>query len=292
MHIYLFGNFHIYNDTQTELDLRPTAARLFAFLLLNRHRVHLREVVAESFWQSSEIDRARRSLNTTLWQLRNTFRQYDDSQTEVISATSEQIQINQEANLWLDVAAFEMKAKQGMDCHDGGLTKTAVEELEEAVALYQGDLLPNFYDSWVLQERERLRLIYLRCLRRLMAIHQEQRNLDTSIDYAQQILLVEPWREDVHRNLMQLYAENGRRAETLAQYRTCRQALANELDVSPTYETEALYRRLIMNEQGGHGDELTLQEATAQLKTAVQTLQDAQVTLDQAVTLVERIMQS
>ena len=209
MQVYLFGNFQIYPHADAKLELRPTAARLFAFLLLHRRMAHPREVVAETFWESSELDRARRNLNTTLWQLRKAFRQTNDQPTNLIAATPEQIKLNREAELWLDVALFEEQAKKGLINVENRSASAVINALDQAVALYQGDLLHGFYDAWVLQERERLRLIYLRCLRRLMTLHQQEHNLDAGIDYARRILHVEPWHEDIHRNLMGMYAENG-----------------------------------------------------------------------------------
>lgn len=306
MEVYLFGNFRIATDTQSELALRPTAARLFAFLLVHRHHIHLREVVAATFWQSSELDRARRNLNTTLWQLRKAFRQMNDQQAALIATTPEQLKLNQEAELWLDVALFEQNAKKGLILAENGTASATITHLEQAVALYQGDLLHGFYEPWVLQERERLRLVYLRCLRRLMTLHQEQDNLDASIDYAQRILQVEPWHEDIHRTLMLLYAQNGRRTKALSQYQACRHALATELAVTPMAETEALYQQLLTQPQSERvlvvapnhsvlqnsgGEAMTLEAATAQLNVAIQALRDAQIELNRAVAVVEQLSQ-
>ncbi|MCA9919919.1 MAG: winged helix-turn-helix domain-containing protein [Anaerolineales bacterium] len=307
MQVHLFGNFQVHTSNDTELTLRPTAARLFAFLLLHRQMVHPRELVAETFWEDSELDRARRNLNTTLWQLRKAFSQMSDQRATLIDTTPEQIKLNREADLWLDVALFEEQAKKGLIQAENGSALAAINALEQAVALYQGDLLHGFSDSWVLQERERLRLIYLRCLRRLMTLHQKQHNLDASIEYARRILHIEPWHEDVHRNLMGLYVENGRRAKAIAQYHACRQALATELAVTPMTETEALYQRLLKNSQddrpaivmpnqpvsqsSNDAKALTLEVATAQLQAAIQTLRDAQADLNRAVAVVERLSQ-
>lgn len=308
MHVHLFGNFQVHTSADTELTLRPTAARLFAFLLLHRQMTHPRELVAETFWQDSDPDRARRNLNTTLWQLRKAFNQISDQSANLIAATPEQIKLNREAELWLDVALFEEQAKKGLINVENRSGSAVINALDQAVALYQGDLLHGFYDSWVLQERERLRLIYLRCLRRLMTLHQQQGNLDVGIDYARRLLHVEPWREDVHRTLMGLYAENGRRAKAIAQYHACRQALESELAVTPMAETEALYQRLLTNSQGtrsatvsanqpvsqssSDAEALTLEAATAQLQAAIQTLREAQADLNRAVAVVERLSQN
>ena len=44
-----------------------------------------------------------------------------------------------------------------------------LENLVAALNHYRGDLLLGWYDSWVLSERERLRLLCLRGYRRLMS---------------------------------------------------------------------------------------------------------------------------
>ena len=54
------------------------------------------------------------------------------------------------------------------------------------------ELLEGFYDDWVLRERERLRLLYLRCLRQLMHVYRQQGAFEESLACAQQILACDP----------------------------------------------------------------------------------------------------
>jgi DNA-binding SARP family transcriptional activator len=44
---------------------------------------------------------------------------------------------------------------------------------------------------------------------------------------------------------MTLHAEMGDRLAVIWQYQECRKALLAEMDVAPSQETEALYRRLV-----------------------------------------------
>ena len=52
---------------------------------------------------------------------------------------------------------------------------------------------------------------------------------DATVDHAQQLLRQMPWNEEVHREVMELLALNGRRSEALKQFEICRQALRDEL---------------------------------------------------------------
>ena len=53
-----------------------------------------------------------------------------------------------------------------------------------------------------------------------------------------------PCREEAHRQLMAILALRGQRSAALAQYATCRQILADELDVAPSAATQALYAQI------------------------------------------------
>ncbi len=81
-----------------------------------------------------------------------------------------------------DVEAFE------------SLLQRAEEETEfekrfslqrQAPDLYQGDLLPGFYEDWILTERDRLRDLYLSTLRKVVKGHVELHEYERAIEYSQ-----------------------------------------------------------------------------------------------------------
>ncbi|MFL7810020.1 MAG: tetratricopeptide repeat protein, partial [Anaerolineae bacterium] len=64
---------------------------------------------------------------------------------------------------------------------------------------------------------------------------------------------MDPWREEAHRQLMHLLALTGQRSAALAQYEACRRALADELAVEPTAETQALYQTILAEKPTDEG---------------------------------------
>jgi predicted ATPase len=68
------------------------------------------------------------------------------------------------------------------------------------------------------------------------------------IETLNQLLTLDPWREEAHRQLMELYARSGQRSAALAQYAICRQVLADELGIAPADETQALYQAILANQ--------------------------------------------
>ena len=103
--------------------------------------------------------------------------------------------------------------------------------LEQAVACYAGELLPEFYDNWVLSAHEQLRLRFVAALTTLIHLHEERRELKPAIAYAQRLLRHDPLLEEIYRQLMRLHALEGDRPAALRVYHTCATILDRELGV-------------------------------------------------------------
>src|SRR5262249_4374498 len=98
--------------------------------------------------------------------------------------------------------------------------------------------------EWLQHERERLRLLMLGVLERLLARQMKAGALGPATATAEAILAHDPLREDMHRALMQLHAAQGHHSLALRQYRLCRESLAAELGGEPEPETERLHREI------------------------------------------------
>src|SRR5207244_2625849 len=59
------------------------------------------------------------------------------------------------------------------------------------------------------------------------------------------LLTLDPLQEPMHRALMQLYVDAGRRPAALRQYQLCVDVLRRELDVEPESATKALYQTIL-----------------------------------------------
>jgi DNA-binding SARP family transcriptional activator len=66
--------------------------------------------------------------------------------------------------------------------------------------------------------------------------------------FLQRILAIERTEEQAHRDLMLVYAQEGRRSEALRQYEQCTKVLSAELGIEPEPETTELYRRISRGE--------------------------------------------
>ena len=117
--------------------------------------------------------------------------------------------------------------------------------LEQAVAVYGGELLPGCYSDWLLAERDRLAQAYGAALEQLAARYEERRDYRQAIGHAQTLLRHDPLHEPAYARLMRLQALNDDRAAALHTYHTCATVLRRELDVEPGPATRELYERLL-----------------------------------------------
>lgn len=242
LHICLLGDMRATWDNGCQLRLPPTAEALFSYLVLFQNRSHRREVLADLFWKERPYNKARRCLSTTLWRLK---RELADSVSCLDTSSLGGVKFENLRLHWVDAVAFEKKATLALSQPVSDMGYNDILLLEEATQLYRGQLLEDYYDEWVLQERERLNLLYLHCLGRLMLYYRQQGNWVKGILYGQKILLVDPLREQVHRELIQLHLENGQRSLAVKQYEFCRQILHDDLGIEPMEETQAIYRRMM-----------------------------------------------
>ncbi|KAA3658329.1 MAG: hypothetical protein DWQ04_25445 [Chloroflexi bacterium] len=242
LHICLLGDMQATWDDGCQLRLPPTAEALFSYLVLFQNRSHRREVLANLFWKERPYNKARRCLSTALWRLK---RELADSDSCLDTSSYGGVKFENLQMHWVDAVAFEKKAVLALNQPVSTMDYNDILLLEEATQLYRGQLLEDYYDEWVLQERERLNLLYLRCLGRLMRYYRGQENWAKGILYGQKILLVDPLQEQVHRELMQFHLKNGQRSLAMQQYDFCRQVLHDDLGIEPMEETQVIYRHMM-----------------------------------------------
>jgi len=217
---------------------------LLSYLILNRTHPQNRERLAAVFWGDQPAHIARKNFRNTLWRMRQMLSVTGAQPDEYIHISDTSISFINYSDYWLDVDVFE-NASRYSNLPDPEITSQQVKAMETAVQVYQGDLLEGIYEDWCLYERERLRLLFLNMAHRLLAYHSNRGDYATALQYSERILRCESTREDVHRQVMWLYAQMGNRAAALAQYKICCQLLMQELGVKPSDNTNRLYEELL-----------------------------------------------
>jgi DNA-binding SARP family transcriptional activator len=191
--------------------------------------------VAGSLWPNVPEAKAHASLRTGLWRLRR--------------VTADPLVTGQETLVLapyvdVDVRAFTSTARRLIaELADAGPRGDIPATTPTPAALAAvGELLPGWYDDWVLFERERLRQLQLHALEaaavRLTAAHR----FAEAIEVALTAVRLEPLRESATRALIKAHLAEHNVVEAVRRYELFRENLTSELGVAPTSDLEQLVR--------------------------------------------------
>lgn len=217
---------------------------LFIYLLLNPDHVHSREQLAALFWGDYPTATSRKYLRNALWRARQLLESVGAPADTYLQVFNEGVSFGQAGAYSLDVETFETTTERYRHLSGRDLSPEQAAELEQAAHLYKGELLADVYEDWCLYERERLNLVHLDVLGKLVVFHELNGTYERGLQYARRILAYDDTREKVHRRMMRLYWLSGDRGAALAQYKLCVQILHDSLGVAPMAETSQLYDQM------------------------------------------------
>jgi predicted ATPase/DNA-binding SARP family transcriptional activator len=225
--INMLGRFEIQNDGKAvQLGSRPASA-LLAYLALTRGTKHPREKLAGLFWPESTDQNARKNLRQALWRLRkslgNDFLEIDGNSITFLPSR----------NVRLDTALVD--AEEDSD-------------LEAAVSSYQGELLPGFYEDWVLLERDRLAAAFAHKMHQLLNRLLVEKRWDDVLRWSEYWISSGQISEAAFRALMRAHAAQGERVQVERDYQRCVDALQSDIGVMPSEETQALFDSILSGE--------------------------------------------
>jgi DNA-binding SARP family transcriptional activator len=208
----------------SSISLPHAARRVVAFLALLRRPLS-RAYVAGSLWLESSESRSHASLRSCLWRLNRSGHPIVDASTETLALAS-----------GVAVDVDEMTRSAGALLGHPGCEEAP--ELNHRVFL--DDLLPDWYEDWVLVERERLRQLRLHALEALAERLLMMGRLSQAIEAAHAAVQTEPLRESAHRRLIEVYLAEGNVSEAWRQYDFYRSLLASELGLEPSDKIKSL----------------------------------------------------
>jgi DNA-binding SARP family transcriptional activator len=100
--------------------------------------------------------------------------------------------------------------------------------------LWSGELLPGWYDDWVVFERERLSQLRLHALERAAHLLTLSNELESALPLALEAVRAEPLRETANAVLMSVYLAEGNVSDAIHQYDEFRSLLQRELGLDPS----------------------------------------------------------
>lgn len=240
LRVYALGPPEVYRHQRR---LRPSdwtyalPKELLFYLLL--HGPRTKEQIGLDLWPEASKDQLRGRFRTTLYHLRRAV-----GGTEWVVYRDGRYTFNRELDYWLDTEAFEAaldEANRLLEADAPG----AADGLEDAVALYRGELLEGEVSHrWVSAPRDRLRRRYLDALLTLGRLRTSTGAHRRAAEAYRQAVRCDELNEAAHRELALSLARAGDRTGALRHLDELDELLRRELDAEPSGETLEVRSRL------------------------------------------------
>jgi DNA-binding SARP family transcriptional activator len=233
---------------RTSVDTAPRISLLDGFRLVREGRDHelpaggqrvlaqlslfgdpTRSQVAGTLWPDVPEDRAQANLRSTLWRLHRTC-------PELVEASRSRLSLAQEAAV--DVVELIGWARRVL------APNSEVTELDGLPVMQPGELLPGWYEDWVLIEREHVRQLRVHALEVLADRLSCLGRYGAALEAAYAAVRAEPLRESAHRTVIKVHLAEGNTVDAVRQHDSFREMLHGELGTQPSSFMSELVRGL------------------------------------------------
>lgn len=205
------------------INLPVQAQKVIAFLALH-DGPQPRERVAERLWPDADLKRCLASLRTVLWRVRQ-------ASPDAVRAHRGSVGLG--PSVTVDVHESKNVVRRILNGH-------AVEP-EYAVPLLSRGLLPDWDDTWVLPEQERIQQMHVYCLETLSRRLAGQECYAYAMQAAKAATSIEPLRESALRAVIDVHLAEGNRAMARRVYEDFRRALHLEMGIEPSPHLAAAF---------------------------------------------------
>jgi len=230
LRISLLGGFQLEREGPTMI-LPEGSQRLLAFLALKGRWIQ-RPVVAGTLWPVATDEHASSSLRSALVRL-------PDGARAAVQATARELELAGDftVDLWDSQAlAHRLLAPQG--------PTPLADPSVEAIASLSVELLPDWYDEWVLVEAEDWRQLRLHALEALADRLAAQGRFGDAAAAGLAAVRAEPLRESPRAALIRVHIAEGNPSEALREFARYGELLMLELGVEPTERLRNLVAEL------------------------------------------------
>jgi DNA-binding SARP family transcriptional activator len=204
----------------------PASQRLLAFLAL-QDRPLARNYVAWSLWPDTTSLKASANLRSSLWRVQAVCDQ-------LVETSAQQLMLA--PRVAVDLRAAKARAHRLLEPDAG-----CVDLLTTAVCSdLSSDLLPDWYDEWVVVEREKYHQLRLHALEAMCGRLTAAGRHGEAIEAGLTAVRAEPLRESAYLVLIKAHLASGNRWDAVRQFERCRDLLHAELGLEPSAELRFL----------------------------------------------------
>lgn len=200
------------------VEIAHPGRRLLALLAVKQHPLQ-RAYAAGVLWLNFTDERAAANLRSALWRVRSL-------DVPIVDTRNGTLQLLP----WVRVDTREAMAVAHRWL--GGLETDA--DRDAGSAALEGELLPDWYDDWVADDRESFRQLRLHALEAMADRLALAGRCGDAILAALAAVAADPLRESAHRAVIKVHLAEGNVAEAIRQLRRCERLMLDEVGVPPS----------------------------------------------------------
>ena len=247
--IQLLGDQDIVADGESVLPrLGRRSVELIAYLVVHSGSPQPRQKVASLFWPDSSDAQALTNLRRELHLVRSVL-----DGNNVLSADARTLKWSPHETDECDVTAFLTLVNDAREWQENDDPVEFGRSAAQAFDRYDGPFMPDVYEDWVLEVRERLQRTCVNLLDDVI-LARERDDIGSALELAKRRLELEPLEEVGYQTLMRLQTRAGDRAAAMRTYHRCVSTLDRELGVAPDPATTVLYEQMSSRAPAGNGD--------------------------------------
>jgi DNA-binding SARP family transcriptional activator len=222
--LHLFGG-PFFRHGGRRFDVPEGSKRLLVLVALRKGRLERRSV-AGVLWPVGDDDRAAGNLRSALWRLNKVGIDIIEADKHCLSLRRGVTSDVSLVNSWAGRLICGKPTPQDLD-----LIPDSIDGL---------DLLPSWYDDWILLERESVRQRILHGLEALVCELIARKRFAEAVTASMMAVSADPLRETAQRALIQAHLAEGNWAEAYKAYQRYRQVVWDELQIHPSPQMRML----------------------------------------------------
>lgn len=254
--ISLLGGFRMERDGKILTDDINRSQKLWsvlAYLVIHRDRDIPQSEFIEQFWQEDNSSNPASALKTLLYRIRAMIEPLFGEDVQPVVSRRGAYAWNREIVCEVDLDRFEALCIQAQAPETNDKTRLAL--YREAVALYQGMLLPKLSDQiWLMPLATRCHAHFIAAVKELSGLLAQQNLYEELSELCLRASELDPMDESLHVLAIRALLYQGRNSEALAHYETATELLYRSLGVRASDELRGLYAQIMAMEQGMETD--------------------------------------
>jgi len=241
--IQTMGNFQVWRDGQDVDDFGADEVEELLMILVSKQGEPIRiDELGKLLFNDTSATAAVQAVISAASRILEPNLVTPDESNFILNSQANHYRLNLDAKLMIDFVELSNMLEEGKRLQELGRREQALQQLEQARALYEGEYLPNRRTTqWSVPVRNYVDKQAARLYNRLADLYAVGNEFDRAIKLAQACLQIDAYHESTHRRLMRFHYCADDKAAALTVYQTLSKLKSEFFQEEPDDKTQQLY---------------------------------------------------